>query len=405
MNWLPLDRGLVCYVDDPALYHERVVLRCYGADQVLVVTPDRETFRTELVVGETYSDIKRISSTRLPGGLSENDTYMAKHSGDGNFSREELLQMVQEAETPPGPRRRIAGKLGADGLRHPAPSAGVVPRGTRLVCFSSSGHDVGEQVIPPEGVMAQKVGGNMYKLYSRGGSVWLAQGVSAEDASTIGASLKRKPEGETEERAKDVRLLEVLFDSSEERWRTLSEAVIEYQEVEFEDYPLAGPRTLLRDARQLRRNGMDFIQHHESWLRKSGVRSSDRSVHEHAALCRALNYLACYDQLNIPALAGAECLNRRRSLIEMAHQGRPEAPSYECVDDVLGYKEAADGSVIDPSLVQHAAKRQAAKAEILKQTRLAAEEKRHLHRKGEDDPDKPPKGWGRGGKNQNQGAP
>ena len=32
---------------------------------------------------------------------------------------------------------------------------------------------------------------------------------------------------------------------------------------------------------------------HESWLKKSGVRSSDRSVYEHASLCRALNYMMC----------------------------------------------------------------------------------------------------------------
>ena len=60
----------------------------------------------------------------------------------------------------------------------------------------------------------------------------------------------------------------------------------------------------------------------------------------------------------------------------MAHQGRPEAPSYECAEDVMGIREMADGSV-DPALTltQRAAKRQAAKVGILKQTGLAAEEK------------------------------
>ena len=83
MKWLPLERMLVCYVDDPALYHERVIVRCHGEDSILVAIPDREIFRTELVVGETYFEIKRISSTRLPGGLTENDAYMEKHSGEG----------------------------------------------------------------------------------------------------------------------------------------------------------------------------------------------------------------------------------------------------------------------------------------------------------------------------------
>ena len=127
--------------------------------------------------------------------------------------------------------------------------------------------------------------------------------------SGVGVSLEKLGE------ERDLRILPVLFDSAEERWRTLSEAVPEYEEVDFEDFPLQGPRTLYRDARQLRRCGMDFVQHHESWLKKSGVRVTDRSVHEHSAICRVLNFMACYDQLNIVSLASAEALNRRQALI------------------------------------------------------------------------------------------
>ena len=85
-------------------------------------------------------------------------------------------------------------------------------------------------------------------------------------------------------------------------------------------------------------------------------------------------------------------MNRRRTLIEHAHQGRPDTPSYEGAEEFLGVRDAADGSLIDPALQQHAARRQAAKAEILKQTRLAAEERKHLR----SEPN--PKGGGKGGK-------
>lgn len=98
-----------------------------------------------------------------------------------------------------------------------------------------------------------------------------------------------------------------------------------------------------------------------------------------------------YDQLNLPALASAEAMNRRRALIEHAHSGRPEAPSYEAAE---GVRDSADGSVVDPALTQHAARRQAAKAEVLKQTRLAAEEKKHA-KKGDQ---KGEKGGGKGAK-------
>ena len=86
--------------------------------------------------------------------------------------------------------------------------------------------------------------------------------------------------------------------------------------------------------------------------------------------------MMCYDQLNLCGLASAEALNRRRTLIEHAHQGRPDAPSYEGAEDFMGVRDAADGSLIDPSLTSYSAKKQAGRAEVLKQNRLAAEERR-----------------------------
>lgn len=88
---------------------------------------------------------------------------------------------------------------------------------------------------------------------------------------------------------KDVRVLSVLFDTAEERWRTVHEAVPDFEEIDYDDFPLQGPRTITHDTRQLRRLGFDFAQHHKSWVKKSGVRVSDRSVHEHSAICRCLN--------------------------------------------------------------------------------------------------------------------
>ncbi|CAE7245347.1 UPF1 [Symbiodinium natans] len=81
--------------------------------------------------------------------------------------------------------------------------------------------------------------------------------------------------------------------------------------------------------------------------------------------------MVSYDQLNVPALASAEALNRRGALIEVARQERPEAPSYEAAEEIMGIREAGEGSVIDPALTQHTAKR------------LAAEERKRANRRGE----------------------
>ena len=112
---------LVRYVDDPDLYHHRVVLKGLEENKALVVTPDRETFLTELAIGETYDDSKRMHSGHLPTGLREDDTYLAKRSEHGLFVREELLELTRKAEVDaqPRPSRRITGKLDGQGVRQP----------------------------------------------------------------------------------------------------------------------------------------------------------------------------------------------------------------------------------------------------------------------------------------------
>ena len=59
---------LVHYVDDPDLYHHRVVRKGLEGNKAQVVTPDRETFVTELAIGEPYDDLKRLRNGRLPTG-------------------------------------------------------------------------------------------------------------------------------------------------------------------------------------------------------------------------------------------------------------------------------------------------------------------------------------------------
>ena len=253
-----------------------------------------------------------------------------------------------------------------------------------VVVYGSMGDRLGDQIEPPAEPGVLHVGGLEHKLFSRGGAILLARSVSSEGAPHLSDLVRGAPE-------KDVRVLPVMYDTADERWRTLAEAMPEIAEIDFDDFPLAGPRTLYRGMKQLRRLGFDWVQHHESWTRKSGVRPTDRSVHEHSSICRALNFMLCYDQLHLPALASAESFNRRRSLIEIAHQGRPEAPSYEAAEEYVGVREAADGTVVGPALTQRAAKRQAARAEILKQNRLAAEEKRHLRAGPFEKPEKPEK--------------
>ena len=369
---------------------------CLYGDNVVVLTPDRDLESTRLATGSVYSEIRKMTSGKLPAGIRERETYLPKHSPNGVILHDEMRTLMSNAErwfAADGTRRRVVGRLEEpEGVVSPEAQAQAPPHqqppeqgpeGEQrwLVVYASDGRGVGDEMAIGADVQRLFVGGKEFSMFSDDGREVLCRGVRHEDFHLVQraalAGVNVEPPAE-----RDLRILPVIFDSAGERWRTVSEAVPEFEDVEFDDYPLQGPRTVSHDTRQLRRLGLDFVQHHESWLKKSGVRPTDRSVHEHSSVCRALNLMMCYDQLNLPAIAAAEALNRRRTLIEHAHQGRPDAPSYEGAEDFLGVRESADGSIVDPALAAFAAKRQATKAEVMKQTRLASEEKR-LSRKGE----------------------
>ena len=375
-----------------------------SGNQCIVVTPDRDVQEAVLEIGGTDTEIKRMVDGRLPGRVREKDTYLPRHSEKGIFGHDEMRKLVAigEKRGQAFDRRRVTGRVGPDGRIHATPVGKAAPpkperevavsdgeaEMVSIVVHSTQEEKIGTTVIPPAGAYSTVVGGRRYHLFTESGVELVCKSVHHDEVDHVREKLVgEKPAVGPDPDEKDVRVLSVLFDTAEERWRTVHEAVPDFEEIDYDDFPLQGPRTIAHDTRQLRRLGFDFVQHHESWVKKSGVRVSDRSVHEHSAICRCLNYMMCYDQLNLCALASAEALNRRRTLIEHAHQGRPDAPSYEGAEDFLGVRESADGAIIDPALASHAAKKQASRAEILKQTRLAAEEKR-LSKKGQGKGDK-----------------
>ena len=373
--------------DDPALLHWRGVLIPIQGDEVVVVTPDRDIEVTTLRPGAVYTEVHRFDQGRLPAGVRDRHTYLPKHSGGGNIDAAEFRRLVGQGEKVLDRHRRrqgVGGKGGAKGADAADPEPEVEAgegEAVSLVLYRSGGGQLGEELTPPADATQTVLNGKEFALFSMGGEEFLTRRVNVRDVARM-QGLLQSVAVDPEPPEKDIRVLSVLFDSAEERWRTLAEAAPDLEEADYDDFPLNGPRTLYHDIRQLRRLGMDFVQHHESWVKKSGVRNTDRSVYEHASVCRVLNLMLCYDQLNVTSLASAEALNRRRTLIEQAHQGRPEAPSYEAAEDIMGIREAGDGSIIDPALTQFAAKKAAGRAEIMKQTRLAAEEKQHARKQG-----------------------
>ena len=172
----------------------------------------------------------------------------------------------------------------------------------------------------------------------------------------------------------DVRVLEVELDSAEERFRTIESSLNNCYEYTFPDWPLDGVRSTLFTLRQLRRSSQNFLQHHESWATKSGIRRNDRAIFEHQAISRCLHLFQYYDQLQICNLAGVEGMVKRMQLIERAYRGSPDAPNYAGQDHFLGVRDSVDGTIIDPANVRYTADRLHVDYEVLRSGRLAVSE-------------------------------
>ena len=296
-------------MDDPTLLHWRGVLVPLVGAKAVVVTPDRDIETTILEVGSIYQEILRYDGSRLPRGIRDKDTYLPRHSEKGRINPEEFRRLVvmgQRHHQGGEGRRRVSGKGRVVHAMPEIPEAHVdVPADfeddkdfTYLAVYRSGPGGLGEEVIPPADAEKKVVDRKEFVLFSMGGEVMLVQKIPLRDLGGYqGALQAASPIVDPPER--DVRIMPVMFDTANERWRTIHEASPDIEEVEYDDFPLQGPRTICHDIRQLRRLGMDFVQHHESWLRKSGVRNSDRSVYEHSSICRALNFMLCYDQLNV----------------------------------------------------------------------------------------------------------
>ncbi len=194
----------------------------------------------------------------------------------------------------------------------------------------------------------------------------------------------------------DMRILPVKLEKDLRRFRRLQDAEQEMFEEPLDDWPLDGERTLAHALRELRREDRSWLQHHEHWMKVSGVRNNDRSAHEHFSICTALHWFTCYDQYNVVNSAGCEALNARRELIEFAHEGRPEAPRWDGAEEFLGRRGSATGTLIDPRKLAYVAARQAQKAKMLEATAKAREANAAWLRRGgsPDDPQPaaPPKG-------------
>jgi hypothetical protein len=192
----------------------------------------------------------------------------------------------------------------------------------------------------------------------------------------------------------DFRVFPTRFDLSGQRRFDFREAIGQMKELEFRDWPIKGPKTLMWLLRYMAENGGGPNAFHLRWLTEVRLDYNAAGTSEHAHLCRVLEVLISYDQVDVCRLASLELLGRK---IQMVHEKwRHKLPSLSVIstdaakkgtsmdDDshlLLGTSETRGNVGVAPAL-QDWLGTELAKEALASKERRKAREERALASKG-----------------------
>ena len=176
----------------------------------------------------------------------------------------------------------------------------------------------------------------------------------------------------------DIRACPLITGLLGDRKIEFREAVARMCQTALPTWPLEGPRTTLWVCRFMVDNGGSPLARHGRWRSEARLTNSDGGVGEHERCCRALEIMACWDQMNLPDLAVAEMLARSVQLQEERWRDRLAGDDYASgLDSHLFYgTSSVRGNVcVSPALQQFVSAELAKEYSVAKERRKAGEER------------------------------
>lgn len=373
MAFLP---GQVVYHDYgevPPCTHTRLILGHITGLEYLIQTPDGDVY-PEVCDGSNV-DLAHFyvgpDDGSLPPGVPPGSVYafapmsVAELNGHLAAGRVELANELAR-------RGLAAPAAAAAGAGAPSPLAWVLAE-------FIPGHKVGERVTPPVG-FAQDGSWGLMQMADVEGVIRpvLVHQIAVDDIPAFcekRVQLARATialEGEDTHAGEDARTLEVKYSPQGERQRSFKETVAEFQQVEFDDWPLE-PRTSLSYLRAVATVAESAFGQHLSWIQQSRIPENDRVIHENEVLSRAIDLAISYDNLNVVNLASFELLIRRKQLLAEAYSYGGSTPSYAGADHYMGTSYRPGGAIVVPELTRYVADRMHQESQILKEKRKQGE--------------------------------
>ena len=363
----PGDQVLVFY-DDPTeqQWHARLLLSCITGDEWIILTPDGDIYGEQISSGNPDFLAWRPMDPNnvIPVGINRAQVYGFRVFPDpaalARLTDEGQGHAAQERV-----RRGLAGGVQGGGggpAGQIAPLAGGQPAVAAQPGAAVAVPNVAGNPAPQGGVPAA------------GGLAGLVQALGPNQGQNGGS---------------DARTLPISRDVEGMRFKEFREAATISQPVPFEDWPIAGPRTVKHVLSAMLDSGGSALAHHQAWRTACRFQPTDGPAMEHESWCRVLHVMATYDQLDTTNLASAELIARAIQRIEEKHKMKLAA-----VDDAgesAFFMGAAGGSrvgsVVSPKLTEWVGSEMHKEAAVAKERRKAREE-RTLARKGDKKEDK-----------------
>ena len=143
--------------------------------------------------------------------------------------------------------------------------------------------------------------------------------------------------------APDFRVLPVDYDDQGVRYKAFRAAVSESRDgSKYKDWPFQTDGVALNMMKHFERHGGNPLLWLDKWLMTKGIEASERTAIELSVYMRTLIFLTTYDQVNVPALAGAENILLRVAQVVEAYRSDPRRPNWASVKHIAAIDDAFD---------------------------------------------------------------
>lgn len=363
---------VVVHYDIPGetTWHSRLVLAHVTAGEWVILTPQGDIYTEDLGVGSLDIDSWRLfdPSGAPPFGINPHDIHAFNPVPDQGI----IGRLLQEGEVyaaheklqrgiPLDAGQAVAAAAPAAIVPAAAPAAGALPN------LAGGGAPAGGAAAAAAAAPAAAGAAGGVALAPQAAAIAVDPGIANMDVDSG-----------------DARTLIITRDAQGQRFKEFRAASLECREVTFSDWPVAGPRTILYVMARIVEHGGSPIAHSQAWRVACRFQPTDKPAQDHEMLCRILQTMVVYDQLDVANLASAELIVRGIQKIEEQHKNKLSAVG-DSGESSLFYGSlggSRTGTVIAPKLAEWIGSEMQKEAAISKERRKAREE-RALSRKNE----------------------